>query len=463
VKNKGGPSGLDVDLRQDPLFGVFGVALVGFAGLGAARILALLRAGREQTALLFVFLGGSVLRVLYTLRTPTWLRGYDSAGHLAYIRYIAERRTLPPAHGGWEFYQPPLYYLLTAPLVRFDTLRGATQAAIFCHLQAVSVLLSVVTLGVALWVVQMLFAPSQRREMVLCGGLLSVFPGLVFFAPRINNDVVAQVTGFVSIALLVRFWKKGRTGDWIALSGCIGLGMLAKTNALVLLPLALLSLLFRREIDRRKKVWLGMLSIGIIAVVSGWFVVPRFLEERRAAAFLVGNTDSLEAALRVPNSLEAFFGFHPLDMLEHPYNKTWDDSAGRKFVWEFFVRSSLFGEFDFGQKQLLLCRLSLILLALLITIGLGGWWRSLRKDPREHLPLHLLLVLSLASQAAFRFVSPFSCSQDFRYSFLLTVPFAFFVTLGSSAGPKWLRWGSVMLWGSFVASSAVFLSNVSAT
>jgi hypothetical protein len=103
------------------------------------------------------------------------------------------------------------------------------------------------------------------------------------------------------------------------------------------------------------------------------------------------------------------------------------------------------------------------LLALLITIGLGGWWRSLRKDPREHLPLHLLLVLSLASQAAFRFVSPFSCSQDFRYSFLLTVPFAFFVTLGSSAGPKWLRWGSVMLWGSFVASSAVFLSNVSAT
>ncbi len=463
VKNNGGPSGLDVDLRQDPLFGVLGVALVGVAALGAARILALFRAGREQTALLLVLLGGSVLRVLYVLRTPTSVRGYDSAGHLEYIRYVAEHWTLPPAHGGWEFYQPPLYYLLTAPLVRFDALRGATKLGTLFHLQAVSVVLSVVTLGVALWVVQMLFAPSQRKEMVLCGGLLSVFPGLLFFAPRINNDVVVQLTGFVSIALLVRFWKKGRTGDWVALSACIGLGMLAKTNALVLLPLALLSLLFRPELERRKKVWLGALSTGIVALVCGWFVVPRFLEERRTAAFLVGNTDSLEAALRVPNSFEAFFGFHPLDMLEHPYNKTWDDSAGRKFVWEFFARSSLFGEFDFGPKQLLVCRLSLVLLALLTMVGLFGWWRSLRRGPRKDLPLHLLVVLSLASQAAFRFVSPFSCSQDFRYSFLLTLPFAFFVTLGSSAGPKWLRWGSVALWASFVVSSAVFLSSVSVT
>lgn len=165
----------------------------------------------------------------------------------------------------------------------------------------------------------------------------------------------------------------------------------------------------------------------------------------------------------MPNSFEAFFGFHPLDMLEHPYNKTWDDSAGRKFVWEFFARSSLFGEFDFGPKQLLVCRLSLVLLALLTMVGLFGWWRSLRRGPRKDLPLHLLVVLSLASQAAFRFVSPFSCSQDFRYSFLLTLPFAFFVTLGSSAGPKWLRWGSVALWASFVVSSAVFLSSVSVT
>jgi hypothetical protein len=360
VRNSGGPSGLDVVPRQDPFFWSFGAALVIVAGLGAARLLRLLHAGKEQMALLCVFLGGSVLRVLYMLQTPAGRRGYDSQGHLAYIRYLAEHWHLPPAHGGWEFYQPPLYYLLTAPLVRLDTIRSASQTEILFHLQTVSLLLSVITLGVALWVVHMLFAPSQRKEMILCGSLLSVFSGLVLFASRINNDVLVQLTSFLALALLIRFWKRPRTGDWIALSACIALGMLAKSNALVLLGLALVSLLFRRGIGLQKKLVLGALSIAAVVVVAGWFVVPRFLEARQASRFLVGNTDSLEADLRVPNSLDAFFGFHPLDMLEHPYNKTWDDSAGREFVWEFFLRSSLFGEFDFGEKLLPLSRLLLV-------------------------------------------------------------------------------------------------------
>jgi hypothetical protein len=98
----------------------------------------------------------------------------------------------------------------------------------------------------------------------------------------------------------------------------------------------------------------------------------------------------------------------------------------------------------------------------LMGIGLRGWWRSLRKRPSEDLPMHLLVLLSLASQAAFRFVSPFSCSQDFRYSFLLTLPFAFFVTLGLSAWPQRQRRVPMVLCWSFVLGSAVFLLSVSA-
>ena len=42
------------------------------------------------------------------------LVGYDVWHHLAYIRYVAEHHSLPLAGQGWEMFQPPLYYVLSA-------------------------------------------------------------------------------------------------------------------------------------------------------------------------------------------------------------------------------------------------------------------------------------------------------------------------------------------------------------
>ncbi|MFZ2026173.1 MAG: hypothetical protein WAV30_02725, partial [Microgenomates group bacterium] len=37
--------------------------------------------------------------------------GFDGSGHVYYIRYLAEKKEIPPPTG-WETHQPPLYYII---------------------------------------------------------------------------------------------------------------------------------------------------------------------------------------------------------------------------------------------------------------------------------------------------------------------------------------------------------------
>ncbi len=468
VHNVGGHSGLDVSLRGDYQSVALAMALLLVAGGAAFRVMRFRGASPGHMRLLAVFLGGAALRVLYVLSTRPALRGHDTDQHLDYVRYMTVHWHPPPPHEGFEFYQPPLYYFLAGLIRRLDALRESVQAEALFHLQLFSLGLSLLALGAALWVVHRELAASA--EQVLCASLIAVFPGMIFFASRINNDVLVLAVGFVAFALLVRFWTGARTTVWVAFSACVGVGLLSKSNSLVLVAVGLGCVALRRGIRLPRRARLVALHVAILGLVAGWFVVRRALEERRASKFLVSNTAALSHRLVLPNSLGALFGMHPLEMVRHPYNRPWDDSVGRR-LWEYFVRSSLFGEFDFGDRLLPLCQLLLVLLAMLALIGLRGWWRSLRTRLQDDLPMHLLLVLSLVSHLAFRFLSPFSPSQDFRYSFLLLLPCAFFVARGlrgvlsSSPGrwrlgwrwSPWPRWAALAVCWSFVAGCVGFL------
>ena len=50
------------------------------------------------------------------------LAGFDVTGHMQYIRYVAETGLIPFATDGWQMFQSPLYYLVSAPLCIFSSL-----------------------------------------------------------------------------------------------------------------------------------------------------------------------------------------------------------------------------------------------------------------------------------------------------------------------------------------------------
>jgi hypothetical protein len=158
----------------------------------------------------------------------------------------------------------------------------------------------------------------------------------------------------------------------------------------------------------------------------------------------------------VPNAFGPLFTLNPVRVLVHPYNWPPDGAPGRPF-WEYFVRSALFGEFDLGARTVWLGRAMLLLATLLVALAIRGWWRSARDRPWQDLPVHALLFGSLASHFAFRVASPYAPSQDFRYSFLLVLPFAYFVPLGMRGLPRGVREGALAVWGAFTGCSVALV------
>jgi hypothetical protein len=461
VTNHDEHAGVDVSVRTGTAFAVFGLLLVA---IGAAFALLVLRRRprwrRQDTVLFGVLTGGAALRTLYVLGTPPSLRGHDTAHHYDYIRYVADHWSLPLPNGGFEYYQPPLYYGLMAALLRTEERLGAVLTDTVFHMQLASLAFSVASAAAALWAFGATLAWAPRSEPVeastldlaLGGALFVTFPSLVYFASCINNDVLVQLTSFVGVALALAFWRTGHVAAWVAFAACVTIGLLTKGNTYVVVCFGVFCLAARRGTRWRRKAWLGAVLVGTIAVFTGWFFLLRHRQIEGGRAMLAANIGWLGAG--IDTSLAVMTTFSPARVMENPYN--WPDPAGHP-MWEFFVRSALYGEFNYGPRLVNACRALLVLFALLAVPAARGWWRSLRHRFWQDLPMHALFFGTLASHVAFRVASPYVASQDFRYSFLAVLPFAYFVTMGVSdlRGP--LRVAGVAVPALFAAGSAAWI------
>lgn len=408
--------------------------------LGLGLVLFLLRRGAPewvwQSSLL---VGGAVLlRALYVSRTPYWVRGHDTDGHIEYVRYLLEHLALPPPGEGWEFWQPPLYYLASALWWGAGSLAGFAEQQLLGSLQWMAFLLSVATLLLA-WGIGL---TAVREKATLPVWLLPfcALPSLVFLSARINNDVLVVPLTFLCILLLALWRKHPSLGLWIAAGAVAGLAVLSKNTALLLVPVACAFL----AVHRWKRFWHplshALLFVAVIVGVSGWFSAYRMLHtpEQR---FLVGNTGTLNSGLAVATGPEAYLTFNPAAMMRLPFNNAWSDAERRSNFFEYLYRSAWFGEFGFGQEYRLLASALVGLGLLVLAAAVAGAAAELLDRTRRRDAVLWLLVAGvfLLGHTAFRARYPFSSSQDFRYSLPLLVPLAYFLAAAKARAGRGTR------------------------
>ena len=213
-------------------------------------------------ALLLAYLAAGVAFAIFT---PPW-QAPDEPAHYNYVRHLAEGRGLPVLLPGdypheyleaikarrfpgdmpltplrYEFHQPPLYYLLAAPVYRL--FGGA-----LLPLRLLSVLLG----GMLLWAIWRLVrtALSGREGLALTTAAFAAFlPMHVAFAAAVNNDILAELWLALGAWGLLCYVVGGRQHEsrlLLATGLVIGLGLLTKTSAYVLLPLALAAVILRQ-------------------------------------------------------------------------------------------------------------------------------------------------------------------------------------------------------------------------
>src|SRR3989339_391163 len=429
IQNVGGPASFNWRISWlDPLLLTLRILLVLGILLSTFLFMKGFALSKVQNLLLGTFSFGVLLRLVYVFATSYEIRAYDADGHLEYTRYVAEHLALPAIRDGWEFYQAPLYYIVTGLWMRAGMEMGRALPLLTRDIQWIALFSSVLALAGMAWIATLLFARKEKTERILFLASAAVLPSIVFVSARVNNDVFLLLMEVFCFAFLLKWWQTGRWRHWWLSLLLLALAILSKTNALLLLPPVFLLLVCRRRLPLKTKALTGALSLLLLTLLVGWIFTLR--NGASLSQPLVVNTGNLSSGLYVQNTIETFTEFNPLRMALRPYNNPWDDGAGRQYFWEYFFKSAFFGEFDFGEtlKPLAIAVLVCAFLALLYAVY--GAWVSIRKDGWRTLPVWGTAGFLLLGHALHRAITPHSCAQDFRFSLLLSLPVIFFVIQG---------------------------------
>ncbi|MEA3402942.1 MAG: glycosyltransferase family 39 protein [Armatimonadota bacterium] len=196
--------------------------------------------------------------VVYLALATTWSYviplggGIDEPRHLRYVQIVAEEARLPTVAEKQEAisHHPPLHYLLAAPV--YLATRGLGREASWHAVRFVSVLLGAVGILV---VFAMLRRALPQRPWAGVVGMAAVgwLPHYQLVSAMVSNDVTAALAGALALYAATRAITEPERSAVFAFAAGIaaGAGVMAKMNALVLLPAPLLAVTIAPMLSRR--------------------------------------------------------------------------------------------------------------------------------------------------------------------------------------------------------------------
>lgn len=315
--------------------------------------------------------------------------GYDADDHIAYIKYIQDHGTSPLPNEGYEMFQPPLFYALSAGLLSMLHLSTGDAAAITV-LRALTMFFGIVNFVFVFLSLRLLFPGRAVAQFI---GLITAafLPMQLYLAHYVTNETLAATLASISIYLGLRVLTVERASVWdfLVLGIAIGASMLAKATALLLIP-PLFGAVGIKLLRQRAPVWEWTRTFGVaitaMLIVCGWHYVWIW---RHFGTPIVGNWDPI---LRFPWWQDP--GFH----VASDYFR-----FGQSLVTPLFssfngfadgIYSTLWGDSLGGGLSGLLSRASWN-----YSLMIGGYWLAL---------LPTLLVIVGAAIAILRFVRQIS-------------------------------------------------------
>lgn len=408
----------------------------------------------SRPALALILSAYAVLGTLYAVYTPPW-QTPDEPAHYNYVRSIAEDGALPVMERGdydqdyiwrlveghfppdlpitpltYEDHQPPLYYLLVAPVyLLFD---GA-----LLPLRLASVALGIGLLVIVFKVVRALF-PTRPFLAVAATGLIAFLPQHTAMTAGVNNDTLAEVMVAIALMMAIRTvpsQPSGRALNPWALGFASGLAMLTKTTAYVALPVVLGAVVLRAWRERPSGSFLRS-----VAKDGGRVLL--------VAALLVGPWLARGIALYGPND-PLGLSRHNLVVEGQPRTADWLVQYGWAGLAQRFVRTtfqSFWGQFGWMTVPLHgPIYLALLLFTALVAAGFLGWLLD-RGRPRLTLTqrdgLLLLTISALLTLALYLWYNLTFVQHQGRYLFPALIPLA----LATALGLEWLLTPQVARW-----------------
>lgn len=243
------------------------------------------RCESKRKKILFISLYATIIIIVLTINIhniivyPYKRAHFDWWGHVPYIQRVTSTWRPPVATDGWEMFQPPFYYFLSAFVYK---LWGAAKGEPH-SLKAVQFLgmTGVMNALFGLLVLRKVFSENHRAQ-ALGFSVVAFLPMGFYMNPLISNEVFSGFMISMGIYLIIRygFEQKIRLWQYAVIGVVVGLGLLSKYTALFIFLSACLVFLFKliHGGEARRKVLIGFaIFLTVCGILSGWLYVRNFI------------------------------------------------------------------------------------------------------------------------------------------------------------------------------------------
>jgi Flp pilus assembly protein TadD/4-amino-4-deoxy-L-arabinose transferase-like glycosyltransferase len=267
-----------------------GGALYGLRRKEALRWPAWCRVDNAPIVLLVVILAAWAVLFLNNIPQIAHLLGFDRDGHLEYIDYIIKKGALPLASDGWQMYQPPLYYTLSALIVGPTAGTASSDGAVLA-LRFLSMFIGMGLVFAAFLCLRQLFPKEPLLQSV---GLTfaGFLPANVCLSHHITNEVLSALFFTFSLYFTLRFVRQENRVARLCLAAgaCLGLSLLTKFSTVLAVPFIVGAVAWaagRKSGAGAAVHFTGLLLAAMIAV-CGWHFARVWI---RYGNPLIGNWD----------------------------------------------------------------------------------------------------------------------------------------------------------------------------
>jgi hypothetical protein len=389
---------------------------------------------RLEIALLPVLLAAALsVRLLLVVGIPPY-QAPDERAHVRYVEHVVANRRLPVQPPpefprvitAWEqYFQPPLAYVLFAPLARASALAGATDAQRVRWLRAQNALYGAATVLVGFWVVASVTPAADPRRW-LVAVWLAFLPGFVGATSAVNNDGLAVL--LCTAVWLPLIAPVRSTARPVVLGAALGVACLAKLTALPLVPLLLVAPLLRGATAREAFREIAVAGAVAGVVMAAWLARNVLLYgEPFGTSRALLSSDWL-ATLLPPEAVAAGFAPQPL-----------------KAFLQFWGRFGVYNNLDWVGIPTLLVPIA--------ALSAAGWLRA-RPSAGDAVDRHAaLFLLSVVLATAVMVVQAFQYYSGWqgRYLYAALLPASALLASG------WARWFRGRRSGVAVAALALAL------
>ena len=337
IRNLQGFSSFDV--RQAHGFGLIQAALC------LAISLAWLWVVRRQAMSMWswwIVIFAMLLAVSYFLATDLSTRQMDVQGHQQYVGYLLTYHALPRVNYGWETFQPPLYYMLSAGWVVLGSLLSSLESWRWLQLFAMTIYLATVMIATLIWN-KFEFVKSRWPGLAL----FAFLPANVYLSARINNDALFPLWGTLVTFFLWEYVQREQVPSLWALSLCLVLAMMSKFSGVALFAAVVVFLGWHEWTNRRTLPQIIDHLSWVVLPGAIWLLIWTLVDYAQTRNIIYSNYALNARGLRMTNDLYRYFSLDLQAIMTQPFFYTWGGPIRNSWPTALLV-SSLFGEFNLG-------------------------------------------------------------------------------------------------------------------